>query len=87
MNSVTRRFALTVAVSSTLLAASSRAAGPIHVNPQPLPPIHSDSRARADNPTIKVNPQPLPPVHPDGRLGSAAKAPVNVNPQPLPPRS
>ena len=47
MNSVTRLFALTVALAGTSLAASSRAAGPIQVNPQPLPPIHADSRARA----------------------------------------
>jgi hypothetical protein len=86
MTRITRRCALIAAIASPFLADPGRAGGPIHVNPQPLPPIHSESRPQGSNARINVNPQPLPPIHPDGRVGGS-NAPVNVNPQPLPPRS
>jgi hypothetical protein len=86
MTRVIRLCALIAAIASPFLADSSRAGGPIRVNPQPLPPIHSESRPQSSNARINVNPQPLPPIHPESRTGGL-NAPVNVNPQPQPPRS
>jgi len=86
MTRVTRLCAFIAAIAVPFLADPSRAGGPIHVNPQPLPPIHSDGRSPGANTRINVNPQPLPPIHPDSRAGGS-NATVNVNPQPLPPRS
>jgi hypothetical protein len=82
---LTRVCALIAAIATPFLADPSHAGGPLHVNPQPLPPIHSDGRSQGVNARISVNPQPLPPIHPDSRVGGS-NAPVNVNPQPLPPR-
>ena len=86
MTRVTRLCMLVAAIAAPFLADPSRAGGPIHVNPQPLPPIRSDGRSPGVNARINVNPQPLPPIHPDSRVGGS-NAPINVNPQPLPPRS
>ena len=86
MTRTIRLCALVAAIASPFLADPSRAGGPMHVNPQPLPPIHSESRPQGSNARINVNPQPPPPLHPDSRTGGS-NAPVNVNPQPLPPRS
>lgn len=85
MTRFTQLFALTAAIATTFLADPGRAAGPVHVNPQPLPPIHSDSRWTGGSARVNVNPQPLPPIHPDGRVGGS-NVRVDVNPQPLPPR-
>ena len=49
MTRITRLCALIAAFASPFLADSSRAGGPIHVNPQPLPPIHSESRPHGSN--------------------------------------
>jgi hypothetical protein len=78
---------LIAAIATSFLADPGRAAGPVHVNPQPLPPIHWNSHSAGANARLlNVNPQPLPPIHPESRIGGA-NTPVNVNPQPLPPRS
>ena len=84
MTRVIRLCALIAAIASPFLADSSRAGGPIRVNPQPLPPIHSESRPQGSNARINVNPQPLPRFTRKPHGGS--NAPVNVNPQPQPPR-
>jgi hypothetical protein len=86
MTRIIRLCALIGAIASPFLAGPGHAGGPIHVNPQPLPPIHSDGRPQSMSTRINVNPQPLPPIHPESRIGGS-NAPVNVNPQPLPPRS
>jgi hypothetical protein len=61
MTRFTQLFALTAAIATTFLADPGRAAGPVHVNPQPLPPIHPDGRVGGSNVRVDVNPQPLPP--------------------------
>ena len=85
MTRVTRLCAFIGAIAALSLADPSRAGGPIRVNPQPLPPIHSDGRPPEVKARISVNPRPLA-VRPESRVGGS-NAPVNVNPQPLPPRS
>jgi hypothetical protein len=57
----TRLFTLIAAFAIPILADPSLAGGPIHVNPQPLPPVHSDGRPQGLNARVNVNPQPLPP--------------------------
>lgn len=80
-----RLCALAAAIASPLLANPSLAGGPNYVNPQPLPPIHSDGRSQGATVRINVNPQPLPPIHPESRPGGP-NTQVDVNPQPLPSR-